>query len=104
MTQVYCAWVPPRSAMMTGNEVETTVPESTATNIPTMRPEIAVKTSRAERTVSGAGDVVEFKRGVSCRGWLIFVNDTALVDVPQPLLLINHPGIRATARRSTPGD
>ncbi|PJI37083.1 hypothetical protein CTI14_68560, partial [Methylobacterium radiotolerans] len=32
--------------MMTGIEVDTTVPESTATNMPTMRPEIAVKTSR----------------------------------------------------------
>ena len=49
MTHVYCDWVPPRSAMMTGIEVETTVPESTATNMPTMRPEMAVNTSRAER-------------------------------------------------------
>ena len=54
MTQVYWDWVPPRSAMMTGIEVDTTVPESTATNMPTTRPEIAVKTSRAER-VSEAG-------------------------------------------------
>ncbi|MDQ0649137.1 hypothetical protein QFZ53_003333 [Microbacterium natoriense] len=59
MTQVYWDWVPPRSAMMTGIEVDTTVPESTATNIPTMRPEIAVKTSRAERAVSrGVEEVV----------------------------------------------
>jgi hypothetical protein len=38
------------------------VPESTATNMPTMRPEIAVKTSRAERTAP-AEDAVEFKKG-----------------------------------------
>ena len=47
---------PPRSEMMTGIEVDTTVPESTATNMPTMRPERAMKTSRAERGASGAGD------------------------------------------------
>ncbi|GAA2884953.1 hypothetical protein GCM10010455_03740 [Microbacterium esteraromaticum] len=61
ITQVYCAWVPPRSAMMTGSEVETTVPESTATNMPTMRPEMAVKTSRAERVVSADTEGDEFK-------------------------------------------
>ncbi len=49
--------------MMTGIEVDTTVPESTATNMPTTRPEIAVKTSRAERVVSGGAD------GVSVTGW-----------------------------------
>ena len=63
MTQVYWDCVPPRSAMMTGIEVDTTVPESTATNMPTTRPEIAVKTSRAERVVSGGAD------GVSVTGW-----------------------------------
>jgi hypothetical protein len=54
MTQVYWDWVPPRSAMMTGIEVDTTVPESTATNMPTTSPEIAVKTSRGERVGSAA--------------------------------------------------
>src|SRR5690606_17673048 len=58
ITHVYWDCVPPRSAMMTGSEVETTVPERTATNMPTMRPEIAVKTSRAERTVSGEEEMV----------------------------------------------
>ncbi len=38
--------------MMTGIEVETTVPESTATNMPMMSPESAVNTSRAERGAS----------------------------------------------------
>jgi hypothetical protein len=57
MTQVYWDCVPPRSATMTGREVDTTVPESTATNIPTTRPEIAVKTSRAERVGSALDEV-----------------------------------------------
>ncbi|BDZ40437.1 hypothetical protein GCM10025863_30510 [Microbacterium suwonense] len=50
--------------MMTGSDVETTVPESTATNMPTMRPEIAVKTSRAERTASVEDGAMEVKRGM----------------------------------------
>ncbi len=61
MTQVYWDCVPPRSAMMTGSDVDTIVPESTATNMPTMRPDIAVKTSRAERLASGAEEVWEVK-------------------------------------------
>ncbi|GEK86680.1 hypothetical protein MAE01_18560 [Microbacterium aerolatum] len=67
MTQVYCDCVPPRSAMMTGIEVDTTVPERTATNMPTMRPEIAVKTSRAERVASVAGEVLVVKVGLLLR-------------------------------------
>ncbi len=54
MTQVYWDWVPPRSEMMTGIEVETTVPEMTATNMATMRPEMAVKTSRGDRVAAGS--------------------------------------------------
>ena len=35
--------------MMRGSEVDTTVPESTATNMPMMRPERAMRISRCER-------------------------------------------------------
>jgi hypothetical protein len=66
--------------MITGIEVDTTVPESTATNMPTTSPEIAVKTSRGERTVSGAEEGEAFVTGrmLLCRK-LIRVNYTLVV-------------------------
>ena len=41
--------------MMSGIEVETTVPEMTATNIATTRPEMAMITSRGVRCAGTAG-------------------------------------------------
>ena len=46
MTQVKAVWSPPRSWMMTGSDVETTVDASIDTNMPSRRPERAWSTSR----------------------------------------------------------
>ncbi len=45
-TQVKDDWPPPRSLMMRGSDVETTVLERIATSIPSSSPERAVTTSR----------------------------------------------------------
>ena len=47
-TQVKAAWSPPRSWMMTGSEVETTVAARIETNMPSSRPERASSTLRCD--------------------------------------------------------
>jgi hypothetical protein len=75
---------------MTGIDVETTVPDSTATNMPTMRPEIAVKTSRAERVVSGVEGDVLLTVGWLLRRKLMWINDTPLVAQLQLMTKVNQ--------------
>ena len=47
-TQVKAAWSPPRSWMMTGSDVETTVEASIETNMPSSRPDSASSTLRCD--------------------------------------------------------
>ena len=51
-THVKAVWSPPRSWMMTGSDVETTVEASIDTNMPSRRPERAVSTSRCVMPLS----------------------------------------------------
>jgi len=60
--------------MMIGIDVETTVPESTATNMPMMRPDSAVSTSRCERLASSEGVSVVAVTSGSAPRMLIEVN------------------------------
>jgi hypothetical protein len=60
-THVKAVWSPPRSWMMTGSEVETTVDASIDTNMPRRRPESAGSTPR--RDFTGAAAVMEEAKG-----------------------------------------
>ena len=72
-TQVNAVWLPSRSWMMTGSEVETTVEASIDTNMPRMRPERASSTWRwfmrgfatASEGVTDMG--VPLRGGLRCR-------------------------------------
>ena len=93
-TQVYEVWSPAKSEMITGSEVDTTVPARIETNMPMSRPVSDCITWRwvmPESDSAGAALVVGVwdKRGSKKQGirWLIDINYMKIVVKIQPISL-----------------